>query len=488
MHEAIFSDSGFGGGLSTIDLAKALIDEGFHPMTMYFPLVVHGAMLIEPTETESKASLDQFIVAMRSIAERAKAGRPEPQGGAGPCPAAAARRDAGGAQAGAGLQNAGARRRRCVRGRGGNGRWRIRPLLRRRRPPARDARRRPRCAIASRSPRCWPNGCRSAGWCWRSPAAPASMPSISPSASRSLEWQPSDAERRCAWRRSRRGGPRRACRTSCAPVAIDVVEPDLADRPGRRGAQHQHGRTSARGRRRSACSTGPRGCCRPAAPLILYGPWLQRCDRDRAEQPGVRCRAQERRSGLGPAPGRGFRRRGRRPAACAWPKRADAGQQPDAALRRRRIKPKFYQPALDSRAWTRASNTQNRRSRRSNVLLTATIEIEGEHLPVKLRNLSAEGALVEADLLPAAGSKIMFHRKDLSVRGAGRLGRRPSRLASPSTASSIPTRCCAMSRRRDPSKQLNYRRPGFSVRELSPEQRKLFERWMWSPGPAKPGE
>src|SRR5881398_995265 len=74
MHEAIFSDKGFGEGLSTIDLAKALIDEGFHPMTMYFPLVVHGAMLIEPTETESKASLDQFILAVRSIAERAKAG------------------------------------------------------------------------------------------------------------------------------------------------------------------------------------------------------------------------------------------------------------------------------------------------------------------------------------------------------------------------------------------------------------------------------
>jgi glycine dehydrogenase subunit 2 len=74
MHEAIFSDRGFGEGLSTIDLAKALIDEGFHPMTMYFPLVVHGAMLIEPTETESKAALDQFIAAMRSIAERAKSG------------------------------------------------------------------------------------------------------------------------------------------------------------------------------------------------------------------------------------------------------------------------------------------------------------------------------------------------------------------------------------------------------------------------------
>ena len=74
MHEAIFSDRGFTGDINTLDLAKALIDEGFHPMTMYFPLVVHGAMLIEPTETESKASLDQFITAVRSIAKRAKAG------------------------------------------------------------------------------------------------------------------------------------------------------------------------------------------------------------------------------------------------------------------------------------------------------------------------------------------------------------------------------------------------------------------------------
>jgi glycine dehydrogenase subunit 2 len=74
MHEALFSDKGFEGGLSTLDLAKGLIDEGFHPMTMYFPLVVHGAMLIEPTETESKAALDQFIGALRSVAERAKAG------------------------------------------------------------------------------------------------------------------------------------------------------------------------------------------------------------------------------------------------------------------------------------------------------------------------------------------------------------------------------------------------------------------------------
>ena len=57
MHEAIFSDKGFANDINTLDLAKALIDEGFHPMTMYFPLVVHGAMLVEPTETESRPVL-----------------------------------------------------------------------------------------------------------------------------------------------------------------------------------------------------------------------------------------------------------------------------------------------------------------------------------------------------------------------------------------------------------------------------------------------
>ncbi len=74
MHEALFSDRGFGAKLTTLDLAKGLIDEGYHPMTMYFPLVVHGAMLVEPTETESKAALDEFLLAFRSVAERAKAG------------------------------------------------------------------------------------------------------------------------------------------------------------------------------------------------------------------------------------------------------------------------------------------------------------------------------------------------------------------------------------------------------------------------------
>ena len=75
MHEALFDDRFLKDtGVSTLDLAKALIDEGFHPMTVYFPLVVHGAMLVEPTETESKRTLDRFIATMKGLAERALAG------------------------------------------------------------------------------------------------------------------------------------------------------------------------------------------------------------------------------------------------------------------------------------------------------------------------------------------------------------------------------------------------------------------------------
>ncbi len=75
MHEALFDDRFLEDtGVTTLDFAKAMIDEGYHPMTMYFPLVVHGAMLIEPTESESKQELDRFIASMRGLAQRAKAG------------------------------------------------------------------------------------------------------------------------------------------------------------------------------------------------------------------------------------------------------------------------------------------------------------------------------------------------------------------------------------------------------------------------------
>jgi glycine cleavage system P protein (glycine dehydrogenase) subunit 2 len=75
MHEALFDDRFLQDtGVTTLDFAKALTDEGFHPMTMYFPLVVHGALLMEPTESESKASLDHFIAVVRGLAAQAKAG------------------------------------------------------------------------------------------------------------------------------------------------------------------------------------------------------------------------------------------------------------------------------------------------------------------------------------------------------------------------------------------------------------------------------
>ncbi|MBV8848626.1 MAG: aminomethyl-transferring glycine dehydrogenase subunit GcvPB [Methylobacteriaceae bacterium] len=78
MHEALFDDAWLKGtGVTTLDFAKAMIDEGYHPMTMYFPLVVHGAMLIEPTESESLASLDLFVATLRDLAMSAKRGETE---------------------------------------------------------------------------------------------------------------------------------------------------------------------------------------------------------------------------------------------------------------------------------------------------------------------------------------------------------------------------------------------------------------------------
>jgi glycine dehydrogenase subunit 2 len=72
MHEVVFTDKRQSRkGVHTLDIAKRLIDYGFHPMTIYFPLIVQGAMLIEPTESVGRQELDQFIEAMRAIAREA---------------------------------------------------------------------------------------------------------------------------------------------------------------------------------------------------------------------------------------------------------------------------------------------------------------------------------------------------------------------------------------------------------------------------------
>ena len=72
MHEVVFSDKRQKAqGVKTLDIAKRLLDFGFHPPTVYFPLVVDGALMTEPTETESKATLDAYIEAMKEIAREA---------------------------------------------------------------------------------------------------------------------------------------------------------------------------------------------------------------------------------------------------------------------------------------------------------------------------------------------------------------------------------------------------------------------------------
>lgn len=72
MHEVLFDETSLAGtGVSTLDIAKRLIDEGFHPMTIYFPLVCKGAMLIEPTESESIESIDLFIDTLRALIHEA---------------------------------------------------------------------------------------------------------------------------------------------------------------------------------------------------------------------------------------------------------------------------------------------------------------------------------------------------------------------------------------------------------------------------------
>jgi glycine dehydrogenase subunit 2 len=73
MHECIFTDRlQHKYGVSTLDIAKRLLDYGFHPPTIYFPLVVSGALMIEPTETETPETLDGFVEAMLAIAREAK--------------------------------------------------------------------------------------------------------------------------------------------------------------------------------------------------------------------------------------------------------------------------------------------------------------------------------------------------------------------------------------------------------------------------------
>ena len=80
IHDKAWGQQGYKGlqsiqeeyGVSTLDIAKRLMDYGFHPPTIYFPLIVHGALMVEPTDTESRQEIDGFIEAMKQIAKEAK--------------------------------------------------------------------------------------------------------------------------------------------------------------------------------------------------------------------------------------------------------------------------------------------------------------------------------------------------------------------------------------------------------------------------------
>lgn len=130
---------------------------------------------------------------------------------------------------------------------------------------------------------------------------------------------------------------------------------------------------------------------------------------------------------------------------------------------------------------------QNRRQRRSNVLLTATLELSGRALEVKLRNLSAEGALVEGESLPVEGAEIRFRRHELAVSGrvvwvrGNRAGVSfHDKLSPEALLRHVPTP--------RPRVVPEFRRPGLSTRPLTEGERNLAAVWALRTGPDLPGE
>lgn len=128
-----------------------------------------------------------------------------------------------------------------------------------------------------------------------------------------------------------------------------------------------------------------------------------------------------------------------------------------------------------------SSTTQNRRQRRSNVLMTATLEYSGMSLPVKMRNLSSQGALVEAEDLPVEGANVVFRRQELSV--AGRVvwlrGKQAGIAFGAPLAPELVLRHIPTPKRRVTP---DFRRPGLANRQLSEEERRLGNDWVWRPG------
>jgi hypothetical protein len=130
---------------------------------------------------------------------------------------------------------------------------------------------------------------------------------------------------------------------------------------------------------------------------------------------------------------------------------------------------------------------KDRKSRRAVVLMKATLELSGASIPVKLRNLSADGALVEAPDMPVEGSAVLFRRNELAVSGrvAWVKGNRggiafDTALSPDDVLRHVP--------QPQPRKENLYRRPGLSAQPLSAAERQFGRDWVWSPSKGKLGE
>jgi hypothetical protein len=124
-----------------------------------------------------------------------------------------------------------------------------------------------------------------------------------------------------------------------------------------------------------------------------------------------------------------------------------------------------------------SSVAQNRRSRRANVLLAATVEAACGELSVRLRNMSSDGALIEADELPEKGEQILFRRNDIAVTGRvawvldGHAGLSfDSKLDPEVVLRNVPPK--------KPKIELKFRRPGVTARTLSREEQQFIKLWL----------
>ena len=134
-----------------------------------------------------------------------------------------------------------------------------------------------------------------------------------------------------------------------------------------------------------------------------------------------------------------------------------------------------------------SSIPHNRRSRRSPVFLAATIEVAGVPQPVKLRNLSEEGALIEGDRLPPEGSTTCFERKDLHV--TSRVIWVQGRYAGVAFDHQLkPEDVLRHVPKPRPKATLDFRRPGLASRPLTPDERRMIEIWMATSRVDRPGD